>query len=633
MNRSREARRIAFVVALVALSLLAGAQAGTFDLGSDTTLDYKITLAYGVAIRTENPSNALLNGPVDPFQISVIPPAQPGQPFQFAGFTHTGLSTTINFDDGDRNFKRWSLVNNRGSALVELDLARKPYGFIASADAFYDQVYRHPNDNDSPLTTNVSGPVSEFTAATRYYDGQRLRLLEAYAYGDWNLGGDVNLNVRVGNHVVAYGESLFFPGISGAQSTADATKAFVPGAEIKEILLPTNQVSFQMSLTNQLSLLGYYKLVYKPNEIFPEGDYFAPSDAVGPGTTFVYGSANPASDVGNCPGLLQNLSIAGTNLPEIIPPALDTTVCAQILAPFAGADGAPAFIYTTRAGDIRPNKWGQYGGGVKYQIFPDFNIGLYYLRYDDPNPTVNLNYGFAPFTTTPVISTQIINQQVPTTYNVKYYGGIHLYGASFSTVLGPFNVGGDMIYRDGAGLPAQAYVSGVLSPIYTRGREGSVQASAIYAANPEFYFNDLAWVTEVGVHHVFSLDAIASSPGQIAVGGGSTPFYSSTAVGVQTLAIPTRHNIFEGWDMSTPLTFSALVSGTPELAGAFGALYGEGDMRLGASVVFSYLGNLQLGLGYNWFFGNVNKTIGNSTLKANPYADRDYATFTIKYDI
>jgi hypothetical protein len=575
----------------------------------------------------------LINGPVDPFQVLVLPPAQPGQPFQFGGFSHTGLSTTINFDDGDRNFKQWSFINDRVSGLLELELKHDNYGFIASGDAFYDEVYHQPNDNDSPLTVNKSGPVDKFTKATRYYDGQRMRLLEAYGYADWNLGGDINLNLRIGKHVVAYGESLFFPGISGAQGTADATKAFVPGAEIKEILLPVNQVSFQLSLTNDLSLLGYYKLDFKPNEIFPVGDYFSPSDAVGPGATFVYGSANPASSVGDCPGLLQNLVVAGTGLPPVIPAAADTAVCAQVLAPFAGADGAPKFIYATRAGDIRPDRWGQYGGGVKYQLTSDFSAGLYYLRYDDPNPTVNLNYGYPPFTTNPVVTTQIVNQQAPTTYNIKYFGGTHLYGASFSTIAGPFNVGGDIIYRDGAAMGAKAYVSGVLSPIFTRGREGSMQASAIYATNPGFYFNDLAWVTEAGIHHLFGLDAIPAIPGQIPVGGGNQPFYSNNAVGVQTLIIPTRHNIFEGWDLSTPVTFSALVTGTPELAGAFGALYGAGDERLGAMVIMSYLGNLQFGLGYNWFFGDVHKTIGNSTLKANPYTDRDYATFNIKYDL
>ncbi|EIT67885.1 MULTISPECIES: DUF1302 domain-containing protein [Hydrocarboniphaga] len=629
-NMSR--RYAAMAMTATALSCAIPAHAGSIDVGDEASLDYKLTVGYAFAMRTEKRSNALVNGDVDPFRLFVLPTQQPGQPFQLAGFSNTGLPTTINFDDGNRNFDKWAPINNRLSALLELNYTHGPYGIVASADGFYDHVYREgSNDNDSPGTVNKFGDNDRFTKETRRYQGSRARLLDAYVYGDWNLFGDVNLNLRAGKHVVAWGESLFFPGISGAQSTADATKAFVPGAEIKAILLPTNQLSMQMSLTPESSLLAYYKLAFRPNQIFPVGDYFSPSDAVGPGASFVYGSANPVSYLGNCPGLLQNISILGTSLPPIIPPGLESLICSQILAPIGNAAGAPAYIYAYRAEDLRPSAHGQYGVGLKHQ-FSNMQVGLYFLRYSDPNPTVQLNFGYAPFTTNPEITTQIVNQQVPTTYNVKYWDGIHLYGASFSTVAGPFNIGGDIIYRDGAAMPAQAYVSGVLSPIYTRGREGSVQMSAIYVTNPGWLFDDLSWVTEVAYHHLFGLDQVDSRPGQIMVGDGGVSFYDEDAVGFQTLVIPTRHNVVQGWDVSTPITVASLVKGTPALAGAFGALYGDGDTRVSLSVQFTRLQNLQIGVGYNFFFGNVNKTIGDSTLKANPYTDRDYATFSAKYN-
>ena len=31
------------------------------------------------------------------------------------------------------------------------------------------------------------------------------------------------------------------------------------------------------------------------------------------------------------------------------------------------------------------------------------------------------------------------------------------------------------------------------------------------------------------------------------------------------------------------------------------------------------------------FFGDADKTIGESTLKANPYVDRNYLSFNVKY--
>src|SRR3546814_1725197 len=93
--------------------------------------------------------------------------------------------------------------------------------------------------------------------------------------------------------LVAWGESLFLSGVASAQSQADATKAFIPGTEIKDILLPTNQIAFNAAVNNDIPLLGYYKPDFRPNEIFPVGAYFSPTEVAGPGAGFVYGWANP----------------------------------------------------------------------------------------------------------------------------------------------------------------------------------------------------------------------------------------------------------------------------------------------------------------------------------------------------
>ncbi len=610
-----------------------GAQAGELDLWGDATLDYKLTVSYAAAMRTKNPNDALINGAVDQFQSYLFPVTPAGQPTQIFSFTHTGLPTTINYDDGDRNFKRGSLINDRLTGLAEIQFHWQNYGIETSGDGFYDQVYHHPNDNDAPDTVNVTGPYNHFTPSTRYYDGQRVRLLDAYAYADFTPFG-MNLNVRAGQQLVAYGQSLFLSGIALAQSRADATKSVIPGAEVKSILLPTNQVSFRLGVSNELSLVGYYKLAFRATEIFPEGDYFSPADAVGPGATFVYGSANPVyGGPGECSGLLTNFHLG--NSPAPVTPALENLVC-DLLFTVGQLVNAPKTINATRGPDIRPDPWGQYGGGVEYQLTSRTNLGLYYLRYDDSNPAVNLNVGYAPFGFAPVtgtpITTQIINQPVPTTYNVKYYQGIHLVGGTFSTVLGPFNVAGELNFRDGTDLPIDATISGVVSPVYTRGQTTQALVSAIYVNNPKFFYDDLAITAETGYLHVNDVDAVAPTPGIITHGNGDVLFYNRNAWGFQTLTIPTKHNVVDGWDMSTPVSFGWLVKGTPSQAGAFGALYGQGDMRLSPSINFQYLGNLEVGVGYNFFFGNPNKTIGDSLLKANPYMDRDYATLHMTYN-
>lgn len=616
------------------------AHAGELDLWDDATLDYKLTVSYAAAVRTKNPNDALINGPVDQFQSYLLPTPVPGQPTQIFSFTHTGLPSTANYDDADRNFKAGSLINNRATGLGELQFHWKNFGIVTSGDGFFDQVYHHPNDNDSPSTVNTTLPNSHWTDGARYYDGQRVRLLDAYAYGDFSFF-DMNLNVRAGQQLVAYGQSLFLSGIALAQSRADATKSVIPGAEVKSILLPTNQISFRLGINSELSMVGYYKLAFRATEIFPEGDFFSPADAVGPGATFVYGSANPLyGGSGSCQGLITNLHIANLGtitglLGQAGALALENTVCA-LLQPIGNLANSPKYILATRGPDLKPSDGGQYGGGLEYQVTSRTNLGFYYLRYDDTNPAVNLNVGYAPFGFLPggtPVTTQIINQPVPTTYNVKYFDGIHLYGGTFSTVLGPFNVAGEVNFRDGTDLPVDATISGVVSPVYSRGQTTQALLSAIYVNNPKFFYDDLAFTMEAGYLHVNDIDAVPSTPGIITHGNGDVLFYNRNSWGFQTLTIPTKHNIFNGWDMSTPISFGMLVKGTPEQAGAFGALYGEGDTRLGVSLNFQYLGNLEVGVGYNFFFGDPNKTIGDSLLKANPYMDRDYATFHLTYNL
>ena len=322
-NRARVHGAMRILALSVPLAVSQLAHAGSYDFDDGTSIDYRLTATYGAGMRLTGPASALINGPVGA----------------------NGLPQQINADDGDRNFKKWSLINNRISTLFESNLKHGDFGLNFSADAFYDEVYRTRNDNDSPATVNKFGSNNSFTDAASYFDGRRVRLLNAYAYGGWGLGDGRRIDFRVGNQVVAWGESLFFSGVASAQGPADATKANVPGAEVKDILLPVPQISTQVQITPKLSLLGYYQFRYKENEIFPVGDYFSTSDIVGPGARFLYAAP-------------------GVTLPYV--------------------------------GEIRPREGGQGGIGFHYLLTPKVDLGFYRLNYDDKNPSfVLLNGGYA----------------------------------------------------------------------------------------------------------------------------------------------------------------------------------------------------------------------------------------------
>jgi hypothetical protein len=522
-------RRTTIAVAITALgaALTAGnAQAGSFDLPGDTGVQYTLTLGYALAMRTEGRDAALTDGPVDPA---------------------TGLPTTANGDDGDRNFKAGSLINNRISALGELFVTHRNYGAVLRGDAFYDDVYNRGNDNDSPATINKSGEHDDFTHQARKYDGRRVRLLDAYAYGDWSLGR-TGIDLRLGRQVVAWGESLFFSGIASAQGPADATKANVPGVEVKNILLPVNQAFTQISFAGGLSLAAYYHFEYKPTELEPAGAYFSTSDVVGPG--------------------------------------------AQLLHVAYGYDIA-------RGKDRQPSDGGQYGVSVKYQLTGATNVGLYWLRYHDTSPAVLLDVAeVAPGTFAPVA------------YHIRYFDGIDMAAASFSTRLGAANVAGEVNWRDGATV----LVDTALGPTATRGKLAQALVSTIYTMSPNALSQQIDLVGEAGYLHLASVDAVS---------GSKALSNDRDAWALSGIATLNYRNVFSQWDLALPLTFS-LLHGTPALAGAFGSLYGDGDMRASVAANFTYLQNLQLGASYNAFLGSANAA-------KRPYADRDYAAINIKY--
>lgn len=350
-------------LAIAAAGLLAApAWAGTATLGNDITVDYSLTVNYGLQARTADPSPALINGPIG---------AQ-------------GVPTTANIDDGNRSFKKGALTSNRLSVLGEMDIKRGDFGVFVRGTGFYDDVYHHGNDNTSPGTINQSGPYNAFTSDARYYMGGRARLLDTFAYGSVKLGDESRLSLRLGNQVVQWGESLFFPNIAGAQSPADGNKANLPGIEVKDILLPVGQISGQLQLNPTVTLLGYYQYQYKPTELSPPGSYFSQADMIGPGAQYIIGAP-------------------GFNIP--------------------------------RGPDVTPSNHGQWGVGTRVRVTDDTEAGLYYLRYHDKTPNVTLNYAFMG------------GIPIPTSYNVAYLNDIKLLGASIATRVGDVSVGGEISYK------------------------------------------------------------------------------------------------------------------------------------------------------------------------------------------
>jgi hypothetical protein len=240
-----------------------------------------------------------------------------------------------NKDDGDRNFST-GLISNRFDLLSELDIKYQNVGARLSGAAWYDTVYNRDNDNNSPATANpVSVDHDEFTKKTRDLHGRDAEILDAFVYGSTDIGS-TRLSARLGQFNQIYGESLFFGanGIANAQSTVDLVKLqSVPGSQFKEILLPTEQLSFNWQLTDTVSVGAYYQFEWNKTRLPASGSYFSAGDFAGEGAERVFFPGGPL----------------------------------------------------LRGDDIEARDSGQFGGQIRFAL-DDWEFGLYAARYHDKTP-------------------------------------------------------------------------------------------------------------------------------------------------------------------------------------------------------------------------------------------------------
>ena len=599
--------------------------------------NYQLQGSYALATRLRAPAPGIIDTP-------------PSAEIPIPDFIK--LPESNNYDDGDRNFAEGAIVNNRLTLLGEIQLTRGDYGLLVRGDAFYDDVYLRRNDNNAPNTLNrtdgdpqfeFEGQVDRFSDAAKDRSGRRARLLDAYVYGSWYFGEASALNLRVGRHIAAWGESLFFSGVALAQSPADATKATVPGADVKSILLPVNQVSMQLAINEKWTLLGQYKLEFKPVELNPVGEFFSVSDVVGPGAQFIYGIENPLylQNLEDLNLLSENLAETLQLVVDLLAPQLPTQGVTDLVGNLLGLldpllpdvpvpggiinqPNTPRYVNVVRQEDIRPSDHGQWGVGLKYQITPETTLGAYRLRYHNTTPAPVQNYGEALLVPgngiLRPITTGTLGLQVPVTYNIRYFDGIDLSALSFSTSFLGANVGGEFIVREGVDVLVDVD-GGLLGPVPTPTRSEVWQGllSALYVLGPRFGWDALTLVGEVGFVHVEDLEP-ACGPN-----GCSTDLsFTRDAWGYSLLGLMDFRNITAGWDLQVPISFAAIGNGQSALLSGLGSLMGEGDMRASIGFNFTRLQRLEVGVSYNAFLGSPH-------FEKRPYADRDYVAFTGKY--
>ncbi len=546
---------ISSMVVAVAMAMACGnAQAFRFDTGSD---DLKIrwdnTFKYSTIYRLEDPDEDHL-----------------------AGYIGTPAG------DGDYNFEK-GIASNRLDWLTEFDLVHEyNKGFRISATGWYDSVYSGNNDNDTPFTHNLSVPADEFTSDTEDAVGRDLKLLDAFGFYKGYVA-DKPFSVRLGRHTVIYGETLMSGanGIAAAQGPVDIVKAAtVPGAKVKEFLLPTNQISATLQATDNLSLGAYYQFEWEESDFFPAGSFLSPNDVVGPGG--------------------ENL----LNLPGVSIP---------------------------RTSDMTPDDSGQWGMQLRYRPESvDVELGFYAANYHDKLPSaIYTNIG---------PGSSLTGGVGPVTYTRVYQENIRTYGVSASTVLFDDNVSIEASVRDNMPL-----TGGVCAPSSETGCGYFINNAALLGApavdndkHPGYAVGKTQHVTLVDIH-IFQPNAILRDGGSMATQFDwhrvssvtenealIDPTTTRSASSITFAFTADYYQVMDGLDLHIPIVWTRNLSGRSRTY--VGWVEDGGSLDVGLN--FDYRNTWEGGFNYHHFLGDEGGSIGNGSFDQTQY-DRDYVSFNI----
>ena len=297
------------------------------------------------------------------------------------------LAGDINGNDGNLNYDR-GMVSNASKFTTDLDIGIGGFGAFLRTTGFIDFENRNGRRERTPLSD-----------AARDRVGRDVKVLDAYVAAAFD-AGDAAVDVRLGRHVLNWGESTFIPNGINAINPFDVSKLRLPGSELREALLPVGLVSLSVAPTDLLSVEGFYQFDWEETEIDPVGSYFSTTDYAGPGArkaviTSIMEGLLPDEplkrDLGFGFGPLSeaiNGDLAGFTVEH---PQFGTVPAAQPLQ--AAFD--PDFASVLRGPDRAPDDSGQWGLALRY-LAEDLNeteFGFYFINYHSRLPTVGAQQG------------------------------------------------------------------------------------------------------------------------------------------------------------------------------------------------------------------------------------------------
>ncbi|TDF77681.1 DUF1302 domain-containing protein [Pseudomonas sp. H9] len=373
----------------------------------------------------------------------------------------------INTNDGNRNFDT-GLVSEVFKITSELEANYKNYGVFMRGSAFYDtQLMDKRNDyysNNNPSQPSQNYPKDDrFTDETRDIAGSRIEMLDAYVYGSWDVA-KMPVTARLGRQVFNWGEGMFYRGGINTTNPVDAARFRLPGAEVKEVLLPVEAVSFNIGLTDNLTMESFYQTNWKETRIDPVGTFYSQTDLFADGGNTAYNNFSGTALDTPVPGFGNVIDLYGAlgNDPFFRQVLGSTGLYANGVTPAFGTTLKVATI----GKDINARNDGQFGFAFRY-IAEELNsteFGLYMVNYHAKEPTIaadlggyqgidmnalaNLLAGVAGSQAGALaggLATADVMGNIQA--HRRYAEDIRMYGFSFNTTVGQASVFGELAYR------------------------------------------------------------------------------------------------------------------------------------------------------------------------------------------
>lgn len=512
------------------------------------------------------------------------------------------ITGSLNNNDGDRNFKRNSIVSNRLDLLSEFDfIYQKDHGFRISGAAWGDAAYSDLDEHSAVGSNHlVNGvPATGLSQTTKRYNrGVSGEWLDAFVFTKLNLG-DSPLYLKAGQHTVYWGESLFLGGVihgvAYAQSSLDVAKGLsIPGAEAKELFRPLNNISANFQASNSLSLAAQYFFDWKPFRYPEAGSYLAFSDVIMDGGESVY---TPL-------GLLHRLD------------------------------------------DNEPKKSGDFGVSARWSPEAlDGTVGLYYRNFTNKIPQTILDVRGHPGLPGP---------SGPLGYRLSYGDDVDLFGISLSKNIGGVSVGAEVSHRKNMPLLsdpvivasattvalAQAGVPGLESFVNARtslpeqGDSGAARGNTTHAVvnllgqvakTP--LFDSLDWKVEFTWNtwnKVTEHEELFK--GRSGYSGIDKVTKNSTGVGL--LLEPKWYQVFPSVDLILPIAYSTGLSGVSAVAQGGARGVGVYSVGIAADVRNQYRFDLK----YVGFFGDLDASSPTAVVaKDNPAYLKDRGMLVLNF--